>query len=239
MRKELSNMSIEEDARAFGQHFKQGGWRLGLLVARNVEPHKGQGKPRPPVDEAESEQQSPSSEKVSGAEFAAKAGVSKQNVAYYFKAWQLAADAGQCPHAESMSPDDDQALDHIDEEDEHTRDQWLVYYRKARDGGGQSQSGQSGNKAGSGSKSTNTSTAETKAWKAVEALAKTSEQLSEKLVKVVSSTPLQGEDAELARFVEELRHTRSVLDKHCREIDLVLERIGYGDEEPVADAGEA
>jgi hypothetical protein len=30
-------MSVDDDARVFGQHFKQGGWRLGLLVARNVE----------------------------------------------------------------------------------------------------------------------------------------------------------------------------------------------------------
>lgn len=29
-------MSLDDDARAFGQHFKQGSWRLGLLVARNV-----------------------------------------------------------------------------------------------------------------------------------------------------------------------------------------------------------
>ena len=29
-------MSIDNDAREFGQHLKQGGWRLGLLVARNM-----------------------------------------------------------------------------------------------------------------------------------------------------------------------------------------------------------
>ncbi|MCX5045500.1 hypothetical protein OG921_20240 [Aldersonia sp. NBC_00410] len=33
---------MDDDAREFGQHFKQGGWRLGLLVARNVE-HGGAG----------------------------------------------------------------------------------------------------------------------------------------------------------------------------------------------------
>jgi hypothetical protein len=32
-------MSLDNDAREFGQHFKQGGWRLGLLVARNVKQH--------------------------------------------------------------------------------------------------------------------------------------------------------------------------------------------------------
>jgi hypothetical protein len=88
-------MPVDDDAREFGQHFKQGGWRLGLLVARNVEPHKGQGKPRPPVDEAASPVADEKPSKVSGTEFAAKAGVSKQCVAYYYKAWQLAADEGK------------------------------------------------------------------------------------------------------------------------------------------------
>lgn len=32
---ELSKMSVEQDARLFGQHFEVG-WCLGLLVARNV-----------------------------------------------------------------------------------------------------------------------------------------------------------------------------------------------------------
>jgi hypothetical protein len=34
--------TTELDAREFGIHVRQGGWRLGLLVARNVEPRKGQ-----------------------------------------------------------------------------------------------------------------------------------------------------------------------------------------------------
>ena len=169
----------------------------------------------------------PSREKVSGSEFAEKAGVSKQNVAYYYKAWQLAADDGHCPHAENLSPEDDEALDHLDEQDEEVREQWLVYYRKARKSSDPTQPSQP---RGTGSKDSGVQ--DTKVTRAVEALAKTSEQLSDKLVKVLNATPLSGEDAELAEFAEELRRTRFVLDGYCREIDLILKRIGFGEAEP-------
>jgi len=98
-------MSLDTDAREFGQHFKQGGWRLGLLVARNVQPHKGQGKPRPQVDEGVIATADDKPTKVSGTEFATQSGVSKQCIAYYYKAWQLAADDGKCPHAETWTPE--------------------------------------------------------------------------------------------------------------------------------------
>jgi hypothetical protein len=76
------------------------------------------------VDEVEGPvQDSPILEKVSGSEFAAKAGVSKQHIANYYKAWQLAADDGKCPHAESLSPADE-VLDHIEEDDKYTREMW-------------------------------------------------------------------------------------------------------------------
>lgn len=215
-------MAVDVDAREFGRHFKQGGWRLGLLVARNVQLSQGKR-----TDLSTGGQDAETPVKVSGAEFAQRAGVSKQNVAYYFRAWQLAADDGHCPHAENLEPNDDEALDHIEEDDQHARDLWLVYYRKARNDNREPQSGEHQNKASSGSNPKGA--ADNTAAKAVEALAKTSEQLSEKLVKVVSATPLSGEDAELAQFVDQLRHTRFVLDRHCRDIDRVLARIGHGD----------
>lgn len=112
-------MSIDTDATEFGRHFKQGGWRLGLLVARNVDLGRGQGKPRPPVDEVEDAsgvigEKSQGIEKVSCSQFATTAGVSKQTVAHYYKAWQLAADDGKCTHAENLSPGDED-LDQIEE----------------------------------------------------------------------------------------------------------------------------
>lgn len=223
-------MSVDEDAREFGQHFKQGGWRLGLLVARNVEPHKGQGKPRPRVDEVAPMQDLPVTEKVSASAFAEKAGVSKQNVAYYYKAWQLAANDGNCPHAETLAPDDE-VLDDIEEDDQHTREMWSKYLQKAKEPREPKDSNANGSCQGPQAASDPGSRSETRVSQAVEALAKTSEQLSEKLVKVVNVTPLQGEDEELAQFAEELRRTRFALDGYCREIDRVLQRIGFGDTE--------
>jgi hypothetical protein len=40
---------------------------------------------------------------------------------------------------------------------------------------------------------------------------------------------LVGDPADLARLAEDLRQTRFVLDQYCREIDQLLERIGFGD----------
>ncbi len=222
-------MSLDDDAREFGQHFKQGGWRLGFLVARCCDPSSKGG--RPPKDENRS--QVNSSGKVSFRQFAEMAGVSPAHVSYCFRAWESAADDDHVPHAENLSPDDDQALDHIEENDEDTRDGWLTYYRKVRDGGEDEQPAEEQNRphGRTGSGSGKSSTPDTRVNQAVEALSKTSEQLSEKLVKVVNATPLRGDQAELARFAEQVRQTRSVLDGYCREIDLVLKRIGFGDAE--------
>jgi hypothetical protein len=217
-------MSLDNDAREFGQHFKQGGWRLGLLVARNVEPHKGQGKPRPQVDEAANATADEKPTKVSGTDFATKSGVSKQCVAYYYKAWQLAAEDGKCPHAETLSPDDE-VLDDIEEDDEHTREMWSKYLEKARTpakpGGAGGTTGKSGG------------TSSDKGTQAVEALTGTSDKLSKNLQKVVNGVgpKLMGDDAELKAFVEQLRQTRFELDRQCREIDQLLERIGFADGE--------
>ena len=229
-------MSLDNDAREFGQHFKQGGWRLGLLVARNVEPHKGQGKPRPPVDEAASPLSTPDGvldekpSKVSGTEFATKAGVSKQHVANYYKAWELAADDHKCLHAKDLSPGDEDLEDLEEEDVEHTRELWSKYLQMAKEPKEPKEPKATGNTHASGA---NNGTPDTKVGQAVEALTKTSEQLSKNLVKVIDGVgpKLMSEDAELAQFAEELRRTRSVLDKYCQEIDRVLARIGFGDAE--------
>jgi hypothetical protein len=217
-------MALDNDAREFGQHFKQGGWRLGLLVARNVEHGGAGGRP------AENRSPENSSGKVSISRFAEMAGVSKSHVSYCYKAWQLAADDGKCPHAEALSPDDE-VLDDIEEDDEdHTQELWAKYLQMAKE---PQEPKATGTKAGSGSKSTKGGTAD-KVSQAVDALTKTSEQLSEKLVKVVSGVgpKLMGDDADLKAFVEQLRQTRFELDRQCREIDQLLERIGFADAEP-------
>lgn len=221
-------MAIQENAREFGQHFKQGGWRLGFLVARSVE-HGGNGG-RP----SENRSLENSSGKVSISRFAELAGVSKSHVSYYFRAWQLAAEDGHCPPAEQMSPDSDDGLrDDIDKDDDHAREMWSKYLQQAREA--REPGTTRGAKAGSGSKAT-ADTAE-KVSQAVEALTDASDKLAKNLVKVINGVgpKLMGDDAGLAAYVEKLRHTRFELDRQCREIDQLLERIGFGDQSPADD----
>ncbi|WP_155770491.1 hypothetical protein [Mycobacterium asiaticum] len=219
----MSNMAIEENAQEFGQHFKQGGWRLGFLVARSVE-HGGSGG-RP----SENRSHENGSGKVSMSRFAELSGVSKSHVSYYFRAWQLAAEGGHCLPAEQMSPDSDDGLrDDIDKDDDHAREMWSKYLQQAREA---REPGTRGAKAGSGSKATTSDTAE-KVSQAVEALSDTSDKLAKNLVKVLNGvgSKLRGDEAGLAAYVEKLRRTRFELDRQCREIDQLLERIGFGDQ---------
>lgn len=123
IRKELSNMSIEEDARAFGRHF-EGGWQLGLLVARSVYKRSQAGRP------AKSE---PVRNKVSCAKFAKMAGVSARTVQFYCDTWALAAEAGHCTPADELSPGaEDPRLSNIDMEDYEFRELWNKCYREVR-----------------------------------------------------------------------------------------------------------
>lgn len=124
--------TVDKDAAEFGLHFKQGGWRLGLLVARNVE--KKQGKR---TDLATSGEVTES--KVSAAEFAKRAGVSESTVKYYFDAWQIAAIKGRCTPAEDLSPGEDDVsseFDEIETDDSTTnldmRKEWQGYMAQAR-----------------------------------------------------------------------------------------------------------
>jgi hypothetical protein len=99
------NAAIEADAREFGLHDRQGPWRLGLLVARNVEKGKQHGVNYAYRDEDVScETSSYLPEKVSAGEFAMLAGTSKKRVLNYLKAWDKAADEGWVPHSSELSP---------------------------------------------------------------------------------------------------------------------------------------
>lgn len=115
----VTNNDIVKDAKEFGVHVKQGGWRLGLLVARNVE--KGTaGRPR-----AEIGTRVPIS-KVSATEFAKQAGTSQQRVMRHLSAWELAAADGHVPPAHTLAPGADVALDTEDLGD------WSDYYTSVR-----------------------------------------------------------------------------------------------------------
>lgn len=82
------NVHIEADAREFGLHDRQGQWRLGLLVARNVQVGKGHGGRYAEADP----------DKISAGEFAHLAGTTKKRVMKYYRAWLEAAKQGYVPH---------------------------------------------------------------------------------------------------------------------------------------------
>lgn len=116
-------MSIEEDAKAFGCHF-EGGWHLGLLVARNVHKRAAAGRP----DKSE-----PVRNKVSCSEFAKMAGVSERTVQLYSNTWALAAEAGHCTPADQLTPGtEDPKLSGVDLDGYEFRELWRKCYREAR-----------------------------------------------------------------------------------------------------------
>jgi hypothetical protein len=103
----MSDSATSRDAREFGLHMKQGGWRLGLLVARNVSKGTNHGGDR------KSDQRNDRSvdRKVSVKEFARQAGTSHPRVSRHLDAWNRAADAGHVPHASELTPGVDPDLD--------------------------------------------------------------------------------------------------------------------------------
>lgn len=94
---------VQRDAEEFGVHVKAGGWRLGLLVARNVEKGVGTGRPK--------KGETVSREKVSAAEFAQQSTTSTARVLRYLSAWEHAAADGLVPPAHALSPGEDIDLD--------------------------------------------------------------------------------------------------------------------------------
>lgn len=91
------NAAIEADAREFGLHDRQGPWRLGLLVARNVA-KRPVGKPPANVS------RETYGGKVSASEFAHVSGTTTKRVLLHLKAWDKAAREGWVPHSSQLSP---------------------------------------------------------------------------------------------------------------------------------------
>jgi len=122
----MSNL-VQRDAEEFGVHVKAGGWRLGLLVARNVEKGEGQGarEPRNARNEVA---------KISASEFAKQAGTSAPRVLRYLSAWEHAAADGLVPPAATLSPGQDIDLD-VDKIGD-----WTYYYPPATSLGHRSES---------------------------------------------------------------------------------------------------
>ena len=103
---------VQRDAEEFGVHVKAGGWRLGLLVARNVE--KGTTAHRHVARATR--------DKVSAREFGEQAGTSADRVLRYLSAWEHAAADGIVPPAHSLSPGQEVDLD-LDKLGD-----WTAYY---------------------------------------------------------------------------------------------------------------
>lgn len=102
---------IELDAKEFGTYVQQGGWRLGLLVARSVEPglNPSPGRNQYNSEEVPRVREAPNG-KVSQSEFARMAlgteGATTR-VRRYYDAWELAASKGIVPHAAELAPGDE------------------------------------------------------------------------------------------------------------------------------------
>lgn len=118
---------LDRDAKEFGIGVRCGGWRLGLLVARNVAPGKA-GRPKA------GDNHSLENDKVSMNAFAEQAGVSPSHVKYYFDAWELAAQAGLVPKSDQIIFGDEEVDVDIDsiEVDDNPRTQWSHFYGLAK-----------------------------------------------------------------------------------------------------------
>lgn len=90
-------MTTKTDAAEFGVHVRQGGWRLGLLVARNVA-HVSRGGDR------RSKRRHALNGKISATEFAALSDTTHDRVLRYLRAWDAAADDGHVPHSRNLAP---------------------------------------------------------------------------------------------------------------------------------------
>lgn len=120
---ELSSLNphIEIDAKEFGEHVRNGGWRLGLLVARSVQKDAGRG-----GKDTQSAIFAEKSAKVSTRSFARQAGnISDKTVGKYLTAWDLAAADGHVLSTDDLQPG--QAFTF--EDDTHTPELWKQYFK--------------------------------------------------------------------------------------------------------------
>ena len=113
---------IRKDAIEYGLHVRQGGWRLGLLVARCVE--KGVGD----RSVSRNARNAKIDGKVSAQTFARQSGTSAPRVLRYLEAWQLAAAGGHVPDAATLSPGVDPELEW------DALPEWKDYYPPASGG---------------------------------------------------------------------------------------------------------
>jgi hypothetical protein len=123
---ELANLNpnVEMDAKEFGEHVRNGGWRLGLLVARSVEVGKNKGGDR--KSENINWENSQLIEKVSALAFARQAGnITNKTVQKYLTAWDLAAADGLVPTSSDLSPGQSFTFN----EEEHTPETWKQYFK--------------------------------------------------------------------------------------------------------------
>lgn len=114
------NPNIEMDAKEFGEHVRNGGWRLGLLVARSVE-SLGRGRPSKSDDSELA--------KVGASAFAHKSGasISDKTVTKYLDAWDAASEAVEngIPHSTALLPGQSFMFDN----EKHTPELWKKYFK--------------------------------------------------------------------------------------------------------------
>lgn len=105
--------TVTTDAHEFGIHVHQGGWRLGMLVARNVVKSPGR------VAAATL------APKTNATRFAKDSKTTVDRVLRYLDAWEAGAEAGHVPHATDLQPgmDVDLNVDRLPS--------WDVFYRQA------------------------------------------------------------------------------------------------------------
>lgn len=101
----VKNDQVEVDAAEFGRHVSAGGWRLGLLVARNVLP--GQ-RGHQPSGVRQSSREDLGKQYV--VQFAEWAHVSQARVMRYYRAWAIAAEEGVVKAADDLKPGDEPVL---------------------------------------------------------------------------------------------------------------------------------
>lgn len=124
----MDNAQTLLDAQEYGLHVRGGDWRLGLLVARNVEKGDGRENLKRGKTPANPRLTDPGVGKVSIAAFAKLAKVSQERISNHLEMWEKAAKAGHVPHAVLLGPGDEVKLP--DPEKHPTSD----YYTSVRGG---------------------------------------------------------------------------------------------------------
>lgn len=115
-------MSIENDAVEFGSHVRNGGWRLGLLVARSVDKRVGQGQRTDLGVHGVGS-------KISARAFAEMAkSISINTVKKYLDAWNAAADDGLVPASSELAPGQE-----VEFGEGHTAKAWDFYFKPPKD----------------------------------------------------------------------------------------------------------